>query len=103
MQIAGRRADQLSLTGRILEIRYSRLKRPIQPLSIIYGIIGDGYGYTHFVWVNDDQLTGGDLNIAADHADNLWTAHYAALLNINNALKIHCKGQCYRGKPGNTG
>ena len=51
-----------------------------------------GYGYTHFVWVNDDQLTGGDLNIAADHADNLWTAHYAALLNINNALRSIAKG-----------
>jgi hypothetical protein len=50
------------------------------------------YGYAHFVFANDDQLDGGDLVIASDHADFLWNAHYSALLNINAALGSIKKG-----------
>lgn len=51
-----------------------------------------GYGYSDFVWINDDQEDGGDLVIASDHADLLWRAHYSALLNINAALGSIKKG-----------
>lgn len=45
-----------------------------------------GYGYAYAPFRNDDQLNGGDLNIAPDNADDLWNRHYSALLNINAAL-----------------
>lgn len=45
-----------------------------------------GYGYAYGPFINDDQLNGGDLVIGADNADDLWNAHYKALMNINNAL-----------------
>jgi starch-binding outer membrane protein, SusD/RagB family len=51
-----------------------------------------GYGYAYGPFINDDQLTGGDLNIAPDNADDLWNRHYSALLNINNALGSIKKG-----------
>ena len=31
-----------------------------------------GYGYAYDPFRNDDQLDGGDLNIASDNADDLW-------------------------------
>ncbi len=46
----------------------------------------EGYGYAYAPFINDDQLTDGDLNISADNGDGLWNVHYSALLNINNAL-----------------
>lgn len=52
----------------------------------------EGYGYAYAPFINDDQLTGGDLNIPADNADDLWNRHYKALLNINNALASIKKG-----------
>jgi starch-binding outer membrane protein, SusD/RagB family len=51
-----------------------------------------GYGYAYAPFRNDDQLNGGDLNIAPDNADGLWNAHYSALLNINTALGSIKKG-----------
>lgn len=51
-----------------------------------------GYGYAYDPFRNDDQLFGGDLNFASDHADFLWNVHYKALLNINNALGSIKKG-----------
>ena len=45
-----------------------------------------GYGYAYSAIINDDQLNGGDLNLGLDIGDDLWRAHYSALLNINNAL-----------------
>ncbi len=51
-----------------------------------------GYGYAYSPFINDDQLTGGDLNIAPDNADDLWNRHYMALLNINAALGSIKKG-----------
>jgi starch-binding outer membrane protein, SusD/RagB family len=51
-----------------------------------------GYGYAYGPFINDDQLNGGDLNIAPDNADDLWNRHYSALLNINNALGSIKKG-----------
>ena len=51
-----------------------------------------GYGYAYAPFSNDDQLNGGDLNIAPDNADGLWNIHYSALLNINNALGSIKKG-----------
>src|SRR4026207_1057402 len=47
----------------------------------------EGYGYAYGPFINDDQLNNGDLDIPADNADDLWNAHYKALLNINNALR----------------
>jgi starch-binding outer membrane protein, SusD/RagB family len=46
----------------------------------------EGYGYAYGPFINDDQLNNGDLNIPDDNADDLWSRHYSALLNINNAL-----------------
>lgn len=51
-----------------------------------------GYGYAYDPFSNDDQLDGGDLNIAPDNADDLWDRHYSALLNINAALGSIKKG-----------
>jgi hypothetical protein len=51
-----------------------------------------GYGYAYGPFINDDQLNGGDLNIAPDNADDLWNRHYTALLNINAALGSIKKG-----------
>jgi hypothetical protein len=51
-----------------------------------------GYGYGYGPFINDDQFTGGDLNISADNGDGLWQIHYSALLNINNALGSIKKG-----------
>jgi len=45
-----------------------------------------GYGYAYYPFRNDDQLTGGNLNIAPDNADDLWNAHYRAIMNINSSL-----------------
>lgn len=48
------------------------------------------YGYGFFI--HDDQLEGGDLNFSISHGSDLWRAHYAALLNINNAIFAMNKG-----------
>jgi len=45
-----------------------------------------GYGYDEAAFVNDDQLDGGNLVIGDNHADELWDAHYASLLNLNAIL-----------------
>jgi len=46
-----------------------------------------GYGYGMGNFVNDDQYDGGDLIIGNDHGSDLWSAHYAAILNLNSAIK----------------
>jgi len=51
-----------------------------------------GYGYAYYPFSNDDQLNGGNLDIGADNADDLWNSHYKALLNINAALGSIKKG-----------
>jgi hypothetical protein len=51
-----------------------------------------GYGYAYDPFSNDDQLDGGDLNIPPDNGEDLWNAHYRALMNINNAIGSIKKG-----------
>lgn len=46
-----------------------------------------GYGYGMGNFVNDDQYDGGDLVIGNNHGSDLWSAHYAAILNLNSAIK----------------
>src|SRR6478672_73084 len=46
-----------------------------------------GYGYGMGNFVNDDQYDGGDLVIGNNHGSDLWTAHYAAILNLNSAIR----------------
>jgi len=43
------------------------------------------YGWQYFN--HDDQLDGGNLNISYTHAEELWSAHWSSLLNINTLLK----------------
>lgn len=51
-----------------------------------------GYGYAYAPFINDDQLTGGNLVIPPDNAYDLWNRHYKALLNINASLGSIKKG-----------
>jgi starch-binding outer membrane protein, SusD/RagB family len=51
---------------------------------------GYSYGYGNFT--NDDQLLDGDLNIASNYGNDLWTLHYRALLNVNAVLGAVKKG-----------
>lgn len=46
-----------------------------------------GYGYGMGNFINDDQYDGGDLVIGNNHGSDLWDAHYAAILNLNSAIK----------------
>jgi starch-binding outer membrane protein, SusD/RagB family len=46
-----------------------------------------GYGYGMGNFINDDQYDGGDLVIGNNHGSDLWSAHYAAILNLNSAIK----------------
>lgn len=46
-----------------------------------------GYGYGMGYFVNDDQYKGGDLVISNNHASDLWTIHYSAILNLNSAVR----------------
>ena len=55
-----------------------------------YGVAGDRT--PDVVFINDDQLLGGNLQVAANLGDMLWLAHYQALVNINNALGSIKKG-----------
>ncbi len=52
-----------------------------------------GYGVRLPGCINDDQIYGGDLVIPADYADEQWRIHYAAILNINAALKALLSGK----------
>ncbi|MGV8133670.1 MAG: RagB/SusD family nutrient uptake outer membrane protein [Mangrovibacterium sp.] len=45
------------------------------------------YRYAWQYFQNDDQLHGGNLVISYNHGTELWNAHYAALLNLNMALR----------------
>jgi hypothetical protein len=45
-----------------------------------------GYGYGMGNFINDDQYDGGDLVIGNNHGSDLWSAHYAAILNLNSAI-----------------
>ena len=38
-------------------------------------------------FVHDDQYDGGDLVIGNNHGSDLWSAHYAAILNLNSAIR----------------
>ena len=51
-----------------------------------------GYGYAYDPFSNDDQLDGGDLNIPPDNGEDLWNAHYRALMNVDNAIGSIKKG-----------
>ncbi|MEP7257753.1 MAG: RagB/SusD family nutrient uptake outer membrane protein, partial [Flavitalea sp.] len=51
-----------------------------------------GYQEDMFLFNQDDQIVRGDLNISEDYASTTWTAHYAALLNINTAIASLNKG-----------
>jgi hypothetical protein len=51
-----------------------------------------GYGYGMGNFVNDDQYDGGDLVIGNNHGSDLWDAHYAAILNLNNAIRAMNEG-----------
>ena len=46
-----------------------------------------GYGYGMGNFINDDQYDGGDLVIGNNHGSDLWDGHYAAILNLNSAIK----------------
>ena len=46
-----------------------------------------GYGYGMGNFIHDDQYDGGDLVIGNNHGSDLWSAHYAAILNLNSAIK----------------
>src|SRR5205085_2759875 len=43
-------------------------------------------------FINDDQYDGGDLVIGNSHGSDLWSAHYAAILNLNSAIKAMNSG-----------
>jgi starch-binding outer membrane protein, SusD/RagB family len=46
-----------------------------------------GYGYGMGNFINDDQYDDGDLVIGNNHGSDLWAAHYAAILNLNSAIR----------------
>jgi starch-binding outer membrane protein, SusD/RagB family len=46
-----------------------------------------GYGYGMGNFIHDDQYDDGDLVIGNNHGSDLWSAHYAAILNLNSAIK----------------
>lgn len=46
----------------------------------------EGYSYGYGSFIHDDQLNDGDLNIDPSNGEDLWAAHYSALLNINTVL-----------------
>lgn len=52
----------------------------------------EGYGYGMYAFSNDDQLYGGSLNITANHGAELWSAHYAAINNLNGTIAALNKG-----------
>ncbi len=56
-----------------------------------------GYGYGFNDFINDDQLDGGDLVIAANHGSDLWNRHYAAIGNLNSAIRAMKKGSLGAG------
>src|SRR3954447_3458718 len=58
-----------------------------------------GYGYGQGNFVNDDQLDGGDLVIARNHASDLWNRHYAAIANLNAAIGAMKKGSLGAATP----
>lgn len=46
-----------------------------------------GYGYGMGNFIHDDQYAGGDLVITSNHGSDLWNRHYAAIHNLNSAIK----------------
>jgi hypothetical protein len=46
-----------------------------------------GYGYGMGNFINDDQYADGDLVIGNNHGSDLWNRHYAAILNLNSAIR----------------
>ena len=46
-----------------------------------------GYGYGMGNFIHDDQYDGGDLVIGNNHGSDLWSRHYAAILNLNTAIR----------------
>jgi len=51
-----------------------------------------GYGYGMGNFVHDDQYAGGDLVITNNHGSDLWNRHYAAILNLNAAIRAMNNG-----------
>lgn len=51
-----------------------------------------GYGYGMGNFINDDQYDGGDLVIGNNHGSDLWSGHYAAILNLNSAIRAMKEG-----------
>ncbi|MBL7697804.1 MAG: RagB/SusD family nutrient uptake outer membrane protein [Chitinophagaceae bacterium] len=57
-----------------------------------------GYQEDMFLFNQDDQITRGNLEIPEDYASTIWAAHYAALLNINQAIASLNKGLTNTGQ-----
>jgi hypothetical protein len=47
----------------------------------------DVYSYGHGNFAHDDQLFGGSLAISNNHGSGLWRAHYAAIADLNPAIR----------------
>ena len=56
-----------------------------------------GYGYGMGNFVHDDQYEGGDLVIARNHGSDLWNRHFAAIQNLNAAIRAMKKGSLGSG------
>lgn len=46
-----------------------------------------GYGYGMGNFIHDDQYAGGDLVLGNNHGVDLWNRHYAAISNLNSAIR----------------
>ncbi|MEO5998010.1 MAG: RagB/SusD family nutrient uptake outer membrane protein [Chitinophagaceae bacterium] len=57
----------------------------------------EGYGYGQGVFINDDQMDGGDLVITRNHGSDLWNRHFAAISNMNSAISAMKKGSLGSG------
>ena len=56
----------------------------------------NGYNWGWRMFLDDDQLAGGDLNIEYNRGTPLWIAHYANILNLNTLIRS-VKGGSIKG------
>lgn len=57
-------------------------------ITVCDGDAWSGYAWPSWGYMqNDDQMRGGNLVISPETGLDLWTRHYAALLNINAAIR----------------
>ena len=56
-------------------------------MQTLWDYWGDGYSWGWRYFVNDDQMDGGDLNVAYNHAEALWNLHYKNILNLNTLIR----------------